>query len=109
MEFELRDLEEGDVVQFPKNSVLRRFGVVTGGFGVSTKARGSKIFGIFGKTPGDAVKRYLNYLEQKKKTREKGKPDFTAPLPEGYGFTRRQRCKVVGHVDPGTGEAKENA
>ena len=111
--FEMIELKEGDVVEFPENNPAWRFGVVTGGFGMSLKTLGSKIFGVFGATKEETIKNYKVHLVLKAKRREKQDKemkekgsftiDFSDTLPfEGY--TRRQPCKVVAHLDPKTGE-----
>ena len=111
--FEMTELKKGDVVEFPRNNPAWRFGVATGGFGISLQTLGSKIFGVFGASQSEAIKNYKVHLLHKARRREKQDReikekgsftiDFSDVLPfEGY--TRRQPCKVVSHVDPKTGE-----
>lgn len=114
-EFKLTELEKGDVVEFPRNNPAWRFGIATGGFGMSLKTLGSKIFGVFGVTREEAIKNYRIYLvrqakrreRQDKEMKEKGSYtiDFSDTVPS-EGYTRRQPCKVVAHVNPKTGEVK---
>ncbi len=79
-EYKLQNLREGDIVEFPKNDPPARYGVVIGGFGMSTTTIGSKIFGNFGATPQEAI------------------DNFHADT--NGGFTRTQECAVVGHIEP---------
>ena len=44
--YEIQQLHEGDIVEFPRHQPENRFAIVTGGFGMSPKLAGSKIFGV---------------------------------------------------------------
>ncbi len=98
LEYKEQNLSEGDVVEFPRNAVGGRFGVVTGGFGMYTFTSGSKIFGVFGATAQNAVENYVQYLQLDIETKAKFDPS---------GFTRRQPCKVVGHINTKTGKIEK--
>lgn len=114
-EFKYIDLTEGDIVEFSDHKPDSRFGVVTGGFGMSTKAMGSKIFGSFGATKEKAVENFKKSLAYKAAHRPKNgrliEVDLFAEerdLPDD-GYTHRQPCRIVGHVNPQTGEPEPPA
>ena len=99
-EYEYVELKKGDLVEFPKNGELYRYGIVTGGFGMSLDTIGSKIYGVFGETVETAKRRWVDYLkrelEEEKQMKETGK--FTINLddiPHYEGYTRRQKCRVI--------------
>lgn len=107
--FAYQEIKEGDVVEFSKNDPRFRFGVVAGGFGTDPKSLGSKIFGSFGATPEEAMENYRKSLARKeqqiKELKEKG--SITIDITKGVdyeGYTRTQPCRIVGHVDPKTGQ-----
>lgn len=111
--YDFRDLAEGDIVDFEKNNPQYRFGIVTGGFGMSTACIGSKIFGVFGATVEQVKANYKDWLkidaaetqrrEAEKKATGGYNIDFGAD-PDYKGYTRRQPCMVIGRVDLKTGE-----
>lgn len=94
----MQDLTEGDVVEFPRNEKEWRFGVVMGGFGMNTQLSGSMIIGVFGRNPQEAIANYKMHL---------AKTNITTSL-SCEGHTRRQPCRVVGHVNPKTGELEKS-
>jgi hypothetical protein len=94
--YEEQNLNEGDVVEFPRNKDVARFGVVTGGFGMKTFLSGSMIMGVFGATAQEAVDNYKTHLKMDRYT------SF-----EPAGTTRRQECRVVGHVNVKTGKIEK--
>ncbi len=111
--YDYRDLVEGDIVDFKENATPYKFGVVTGGFGMSTACIGSKIFGVFGPTIEQTRTNYKEYLKIKTaedarmaaEMKEKGSCSINWDADPDYkGYTSRQPCKVVGHVDLKTGE-----
>jgi len=107
--FVYQEIKEGDVVEFPKNETRFRFGVVKGGFGTDPKSMGSKIFGSFGATPEEAMENYRKSLARKeqqlKEIKEKGSVTIDITKTVDYeGYTGTQPCRIVGHVDPKTGQ-----
>lgn len=111
--FIIQELHEGDIVEFPENDQIYRFGIVRGGFGMSTQTIGSKIFGIFGSTIEKTLEHYKIELEMERAEAEernrqvKAKGSFEIKLgfsPDWRGYVRRQPCRIVGKVNLKTGE-----
>lgn len=111
--FKIQDLHEGDIVEFPENDQKYRFGIVRSGFGMSTQAIGSKIFGVFGSTIEETLEHFRMELEMERAETEerdrqvKEKGYFEVKIgfgPNWRGYCRRQPCRIVGKVDLKTGE-----
>ncbi|MBA7679789.1 hypothetical protein ES703_88093 [subsurface metagenome] len=86
-EFEVQELNDGNIVEFSENSSEWRFGVVDGGFGMKTFTIGRKIFGSFGATAEEAEKNHKIFLKENQ--------NLNLPF---RGFTCRQPCRIVGKL-----------
>jgi hypothetical protein len=58
------NLKEGQVVEFYENADNHKYGVVTGGFGLSQRTIGGAIFAYFGKTEEDAIQNFKYFDER---------------------------------------------
>jgi len=104
--YKVQELKEGDIVDLQKNLPEWRFGIVIGGFGMSTDTLGSKIYGVFGSSVEEVKENYKLYLQHKQQVDAKWKLEgeidpFDTLVCEGY--TRRGPCKIVGHLNLETG------
>ena len=79
-----QDLKKGDIVFFPNHDEAYRYYVVNSGFGMSTKAIGSKIYGVAGNSKEEAIE---NYFKNK-----------ISNSIKWSRMTRRQPCKVIGNI-----------
>jgi len=58
------NIKEGQVIEFYENASNHKYGVVTGGFGLSQRTIGGAIFAYFGKTEEEAITHFKNWDER---------------------------------------------
>ena len=105
MSFEVRELNEGDIVEFDEHYGSARFGVVFGGNGMSPKSIGSAIFAHFGSTADEAIQ-HARADTLKGIARDAYMAEFHSMhlFDPRFGTkytnrTERQKTRIVGHIE----------